>query len=64
MVMRFINETIGKLLNTEKTLSLQKDIDSLENPQIIEQFFVSYHQDSIQITLIRKNDAADAKLIL
>ena len=49
---------IRKLLNTQETLSLQKDIDSLENPQIIEQFFVSHYQDSIQITLIRKGDSA------
>lgn len=60
MVMKFINETIRKLLNTRETLGLQKDIDSSENSQIIEQFFVSHHQDSIQITLIRKGNAADA----
>ena len=54
--MKFINETIRKLLNTQETLSLQKDINSLANPQIIEQFFVSYHLDSIQITLIKKGN--------
>lgn len=58
MVMKFISKTSCKLLNTRETLSLQKDIDSLENPQIIKQFFVSHHQDSVQITLIRKVDAA------
>ena len=58
MVMKFINETTCKLLNNRETLSLQKDIDSLENSQIIKQFFVSHQQDSVQITLIRKDDAA------
>ena len=56
MVIKIINEAICKLLNAREILSLQKDIESLENFQIIEQFFVSHHQDSIQITLIRKGN--------
>ena len=56
--MKFINKTIRKLLNTQETLCLQKDINSLANPQITEQFFVSHHRDSIHITLIRKGAAS------
>lgn len=59
--MKFINKTIRKLLDTQETLSPKKDIDSMANSQIIEQFFVSHHRDSIQITLIRKSDAVAAR---
>lgn len=50
--MKFIKEIIRKLYNIQEILSLQKDINSLANYQIIEQFFFFHHQDNIQIALI------------
>ena len=56
--MESIDKAICKLLDSIKIASLKKDINSLQNHKLIKQFFVSHHQDSIQITLIRKDYSA------
>lgn len=57
-MMKFINEAIRKILDNRETPSIKKDINSLQNHKVIKQFLVSHHQDSIQITLIRKDYSA------
>ena len=52
--MKFIHRIISELFTTDEILSQSKNIHSLTKPQIIGQFFVSHHRDSVHIALSDK----------
>lgn len=53
--MEFMKQIAGNFVFRMMQFSENKPNNSA-NPRIIEQFFVSHHQDSLQITLIEKID--------
>ena len=54
--MKFINRIVRELFTAQEILHFKADTNCSTSPQIIQQFFVSHHQDSIQIAQIRRGD--------
>lgn len=52
--MKFISRKVRELFTVQEVLRSKADTNCSTSPQIIRQFFVSHHQDSIQIVQIRR----------
>ena len=53
--MKFIKKTVSQKLNFPTTHSSENDVGNSERFQITEQFLVSSHPDSLQITWLEKS---------